>query len=173
MHDGRKVNEVWRRGWDSNPRKLALHALSKRADSAALAPLRIVIACDCITRTTAGYRRTHSRFVTPRCRSAVLTDGISVWSNVTSSSEVAVGSCATDTRESGQVRKEAAFIGSARVPQIAWPSLQSAKRFGSLPEFCDTPFGCQLRESRGRARPLPLIDAADVDRVDKRCKNAE
>ena len=32
----------WRRGWDSNPRKLALHALSKRADSAALAPLRIV-----------------------------------------------------------------------------------------------------------------------------------
>ena len=33
---------VWRRGWDSNPRKLALHALSKRADSAALAPLRIV-----------------------------------------------------------------------------------------------------------------------------------
>jgi hypothetical protein len=28
-----------------------------------------------------------------------------------SSSEVAVGSCATDARESGQVRKEAAFIG--------------------------------------------------------------
>ncbi|MEY4401372.1 MAG: hypothetical protein RL072_1237 [Actinomycetota bacterium] len=45
----------WRRGWDSNPRKLALHALSKRADSAALAPLRIIIACECTTRTTAGY----------------------------------------------------------------------------------------------------------------------
>ena len=28
-----------RRGWDSNPRKVALHTLSKRADSAALAPL--------------------------------------------------------------------------------------------------------------------------------------
>ena len=99
--------------------------------------------------------------------------GVIVMAADASSSEVAVGSCATDTRESGQVRKEAAFIGSARVPQIAWPSLQSAKRFGSLPEFCDTPFGCQLRESRGRARPLPLVDAADIDCVDKRCKNAE
>jgi hypothetical protein len=29
----------WRREWDSNPRKVALHTLSKRADSAALAPL--------------------------------------------------------------------------------------------------------------------------------------
>ena len=28
----------WRKGWDSNPRKLSLHTLSKRADSAALAP---------------------------------------------------------------------------------------------------------------------------------------
>jgi len=45
----------------------------------------------------------------------------------TSSSEVAVGSCATVARESGQVRKEAAFIGRSSVPQIAWPSLQSAK----------------------------------------------
>src|SRR5882762_9490131 len=32
---------VWeRRGWDSNPRWVAPHTLSKRADSAALAPLR-------------------------------------------------------------------------------------------------------------------------------------
>jgi len=37
----------------------------------------------------------------------------------TSSSEVAVGSCATDARESGQIRKEAAFIGRRSVPQIA------------------------------------------------------
>ena len=44
----RGLNDVWRRGWDSNPRKLALHALSKRADSAALAPLRIVTACTSI-----------------------------------------------------------------------------------------------------------------------------
>jgi len=45
----------------------------------------------------------------------------------TSSSEVAAGSCATDARESGQIRKEAAFIGRRSVPQIAWPSLQSTK----------------------------------------------
>jgi hypothetical protein len=43
------------------------------------------------------------------------------------SSEVAVGSCATDARESGQGRKTAAFIGNVRVPQTTWPSLQSAE----------------------------------------------
>ena len=31
---------TWRREWDSNPRKVALHTLSKRADSAALASLQ-------------------------------------------------------------------------------------------------------------------------------------
>ncbi len=31
---------AWRRGWDSNPRRVAPHTLSKRADSAALAPLQ-------------------------------------------------------------------------------------------------------------------------------------
>ncbi len=31
---------LWRRERDSNPRKVALHTLSKRADSAALAPLQ-------------------------------------------------------------------------------------------------------------------------------------
>ena len=36
----------WRRGWDSNPRKVALHTLSKRADSAALAPLLVVLLHD-------------------------------------------------------------------------------------------------------------------------------
>lgn len=30
----------WRKRWDSNPRKLSLHTLSKRADSAALALFR-------------------------------------------------------------------------------------------------------------------------------------
>ncbi len=39
---------------------------------------------------------------------------------------VAVGSCATGARESGQVRKEAAFSGNIRVLQIAWPLPQSA-----------------------------------------------
>ena len=32
---------VWRRVWDSNPRWVSPHTLSKRADSAALAPLRV------------------------------------------------------------------------------------------------------------------------------------
>ena len=31
---------AWRRGWDSNPRSVARHTISSRADSAALAPLR-------------------------------------------------------------------------------------------------------------------------------------
>jgi len=43
------------------------------------------------------------------------------------SSEVAAGSCATSAQESGQSRKAAAFIGTIRVPQIAWSSLQSAE----------------------------------------------
>ena len=30
----------WRKRWDSNPRKLSLHTLSKRADSATLAPFQ-------------------------------------------------------------------------------------------------------------------------------------
>ncbi len=33
------VFACWRRRWDSNPRKVALHTLSKRAGSAALALL--------------------------------------------------------------------------------------------------------------------------------------
>ena len=48
------------------------------------------------------------------------------------SSEVAVGSCATDARESGQGRKTAAFIGNVRVPQTTWPSLQSADASSNL-----------------------------------------
>jgi len=35
--------------------------------------------------------------------------------------EVVVGSCATGTREPGQARNGAAFIGIVCVPQIAWP----------------------------------------------------
>jgi hypothetical protein len=35
----------WRRRWDSNPRKVALHTLSKRADSAALALLQKCLFC--------------------------------------------------------------------------------------------------------------------------------
>ena len=32
----------WRRGWDSNPRSIAAYAISNRAESATLAPLRNV-----------------------------------------------------------------------------------------------------------------------------------
>ncbi len=34
------VKVKWRRGWDSNPRSIAAYAISNRADSATLAPLR-------------------------------------------------------------------------------------------------------------------------------------
>ena len=37
------------------------------------------------------------------------------------SGEVAVGSCATTAREPGQGREAAAFSGTCRVPQVAWP----------------------------------------------------
>jgi hypothetical protein len=40
--------------------------------------------------------------------------------------EVMVGSCATTVREPGQDREVAAFNGSGRAPQIAWPSPHSA-----------------------------------------------
>src|SRR6266849_4913650 len=36
----RDVKQVWRRGWDSNPRYVAVYTLSKRAPSAARPPLR-------------------------------------------------------------------------------------------------------------------------------------
>ena len=45
---------------------------------------------------------------------------------------VTVGSCATGARESGQVRKEAAFSGAIRVLQIAWPLPHSASAFAFL-----------------------------------------
>src|SRR5438874_12378877 len=35
----RLVKQVWRRGWDSNPRYVAVYTLSKRAPSAARPPL--------------------------------------------------------------------------------------------------------------------------------------
>ena len=116
------IQWTWRRRWDSNPRKLALHALSKRADSAALAPLQ-----ECCP-TGALRQLLQATHVLPEeqiVKSA--TDAVIVFRVGTSSSEVAVGSCATKARESGQVRKEAAFIGSFRVPRVSWPSLQWMK----------------------------------------------
>ena len=72
-----------------------------------------------------------------------------------------------DARESGQIRKEAAFIGRTRVPQIAWPSLQSTKSFCPLTKFCNAPFIGERCERRKLTRPLPTINAAHVDRVDQ------
>ena len=97
---GKFSKTPWRRGWDSNPRKVALHTLSKRADSAALAPLLVVFLHD-----IARYREI-------------------VLARRAPTGEVTVGSCATGARESGQARKGAAFSGIARAPQIAWPSPQ-------------------------------------------------
>ena len=43
---------IWRRGWDSNPRTREGHTLSKRADSAALAPLQIVLCLSFVNLST-------------------------------------------------------------------------------------------------------------------------
>ncbi len=80
-----------RRGWDSNPRRLAPHTLSKRADSAALAPLL-------------GNRQGIGQL-----RPGTLSTSHPL-------GEVTVGPYATSARESGQDRKVAAFTGTACVP---------------------------------------------------------
>jgi hypothetical protein len=81
-------------------------------------------------------------------------------------SEVAVGSCATDARESGQGRKTAAFIGNVRVPQATWPSLQSADAFYQL--WC-ADFFCNLFESLGGAGPFPVDNVTDRHCGDEGC----
>src|SRR5690606_21951166 len=78
---------------------VALHTLSNRADSAALAPLLYD------RLTISGRRLVGTR-------------------EVRLAGEVTGGCCATGARESGQARAGAAFIGIAGVPQIAWPSPQ-------------------------------------------------
>ena len=57
------------------------------------------------------------------------------------SGEVVTGSCATGAREPGQDRKVAAFIGIARVPQIAWSPPHSAGEHA-------TPGGVRERPNR-------------------------
>ena len=96
----RLVSTTERREWDSNPRWVAPHTLSKRADSAALAPL--------LGTRARGSRAAGQGIVAVR----------SPWS-------VAVGSCATAAREPSQGRKAAALSGARRVPQIAWPPRSS------------------------------------------------
>ncbi|MCU1362093.1 MAG: hypothetical protein JWN99_3382, partial [Ilumatobacteraceae bacterium] len=182
--------------WDSNPRRVAPHTLSKRADSAALAPLPDISRTE-VRQTECGHASgapaTSDRSPAPRLcptghardrdgpatrrlamrdevgfephRSSPGVRPLASWrpmrdevgfephlsshepSRAESSragepvhrprpvgitccahplGEVTVGSCATGSRESGQVREEAAFNGVARVPQIAWPSPHSA-----------------------------------------------
>src|SRR5215207_10672952 len=56
------------------------------------------------------------------------------------------GSCATGGREPGQDREVAAFSGTPRVPQTAWPSPHRPR--------ADTPAGTLLRDLGGvRERP--------------------
>src|SRR5579871_2760355 len=79
-----------RREWDSNPRWVAPHTLSKRADSAALASLQGLLAPG--PEQPAGE---------PPVRSAVAQ--AIVWANPLS--HVMVGSCATPAREPSQGRE--------------------------------------------------------------------
>ncbi len=78
-----------RRGWDLNPRWVAPHTISNRADSAALAPLLV---------TAGAYATLWDEGLAPGA---------------------AVGSCATMHREPGQGLTAAALSGTQRVPQIA------------------------------------------------------
>ena len=95
-----------RREWDSNPRWVAPHTLSKRADSAALASLPVLRACRPL-----GWTKGSGQLADSSChRSSPV------------GSEVTVGSCATGAREPGQDREVAAFSGTTCVPQTAWPS---------------------------------------------------
>ena len=53
----------WRKRWDSNPRKLSLHTLSKRAGSAALALFQVVVLLQLrVVRLTVLYAGTLNDF---------------------------------------------------------------------------------------------------------------
>jgi len=86
-------NSGGRRRWDLNPRTLAGHTISNRADSAALALLR------------AG---------------AVGAGGASGYLVGSALPGAAAGFCATGDREPSQGRKAAALSGLAGVPQATW-----------------------------------------------------
>ncbi len=89
-----------RRGWDSNPRSLAGHTISNRADSAALAPLpeprryRLAWSPGTAGPPSDGPRRARAR--------------------------AAAGFCATGPREPSQGREAAALSEPSRVPQGTW-----------------------------------------------------
>ena len=136
-----------RRGWDSNPRRVAPHTLSKRADSAALAPLPGSARVAVTARLAPPQAQRHPP------------------------GEVTVGPCATGVRESGQDREVAAFNGSARVPQAAWPSphsagarvVSSAARLGRVARArCGAPSAAATAANPAVGPcPPPVVDRAD------------
>ncbi len=97
------VRTPWRRRWDLNPRKVSLHTISNRADSAALALLQRSLAW-ARTGYPEGHGASHASLIRPRPKAAA-------------------GSRATAVREPSQGWKPAALSGSGWVPRIAWPSL--------------------------------------------------
>ena len=157
-----RLRRSWRREWDSNPRRVAPHTLSKRADSAALASL--------LTPGT-DYG--------PAAWPGEVTGPIGSDRHLRHPpGEVTVGSCATGGRESGQDREAAAFNGMLvcrrspgrhlsrrvslrrrrgrvrRTPCGRWharaaaaPALRSARR--------------SRRSSACGPRPPPVVDLAD------------
>ncbi len=112
----RRLVFFWRRRWDSNPRKVALHTLSKRADSAALALLQ-----KCLLHT--NLQRRELRLF----RSAEET---SVWNNTTTSGCLArwLGPTQRDPREPGQGGNAAALS------EANWCRRQPGRRAGQ-PDF--------------------------------------
>ena len=96
----------WRRRWDLNPRWVAPHTISNRADSAALALLRESKPRQAHRSPTGPFRR--RRRGRPGWALA--------WAGVAPALGAAAGSCATSACEPSQGRKAAALSGFGRVP---------------------------------------------------------
>ena len=94
----------WRRRWDLNPRKVSLHTISNRADSAALALLHTLI-----LTTRNEYRL--ARLPEPRATFSGILDSPRF--------KAVVGSRATIFREPSQGWKPAALSELCWVPRIA------------------------------------------------------
>jgi hypothetical protein len=108
-HDPYFQRDPWRRRWDLNPRKVSLHTISNRADSAALALLpnsqHSYIKLNTGSQGYLSPLNVHSgNLLRPR-------------------STAVVGSRATTVREPSQGWKPAALSELCWVPRIAWPPL--------------------------------------------------
>src|SRR5581483_38383 len=91
----RRWNSGGRRRWDLNPRLVAQHTISSRADSAALA----LLPNESQRLAESVWAEVGSRVHRPTPRLGAV-----------------AGSCATAARESSQGRKAAALSGFGRVP---------------------------------------------------------